>query len=150
MQGKYEYASVISLCLHRSFLICRMENASLSHVEPSSSTIVEKIRKEWQSTLTNGGVKPVNKSQTLADQVTFERHTRMGRPDANLAGQSDERVIHSCDKKASDKAVSVGASEITSSLQSFDDDGDDAPLDDPYPDEPPYQAPGETQDICFP
>ena len=68
----------------------------------------------------------------------------MDGPDANLAGQSDEWVIHSRDKKGSDKIVNVGAYEIASSSQYLNDDDDDASLDDPSPDEPPYQAPGET------
>lgn len=112
-------------------------------MKQSSFSPLGNIRKEWQSTPTNGNAKPVNKPQTLADQVTLECHTRMARPDANLAGQSDEWAIHSRDKKESDKTVNVGASEIASSSQCLDDDDDDAPLDDASPDEPPYEAPGE-------
>lgn len=132
--------------LHGSFSSSRIEDANSSCMEQSSSTPVENIRKEWPSTPADGDGKPVNKSQTLADEVTFEQHTRMARGDANLAEQSNEGVIHSGDKKESDKAVSGNASEKPPSLQSLDDDGDDgddAPWDDAPPDEPPYQAPGE-------
>ena len=120
-----------------------MGDAKLSYMKQSSSTPVKKIGKEWQSTPTSEDAKPVNKSQTCVDEMTLERDTRMARPEAKLAGQSDEQIIYSDDKKEPDKAVSDDASEISPSLQSLDDDTDDAPMDDGSPDEPPYQAPGE-------